>query len=102
MSAELEIEKCLRDNKTSWHPSAILTRMEFKNDDGTTANPKSISRRLQEMQDDCIIAVKYDGRKRTSSYRWIPPNWRHRYIPSHAQGVDGGWEKVPLRQGILV
>ena len=91
MSAEVEIERYLRDNKDSWFPAAALCRMEFRNDDKTTAAPKSVSRRLQEMQEESVIAVRYVGVKRTSEYRWIPYHLRARYIPSSLQGVNGSW-----------
>jgi len=93
MSAKSEIEKYLQDHKDDWHFSAQLTRMVFKNSDGTSADPKAISNRLQELQRESHIFVRYEGAKRTSKYRWIPPDWRDRYIPSHTHGVDGQWRK---------
>lgn len=94
MSAKSEIEKYLHENKDSWHFSAQLTRMTFKNDDKTTADPKAISNRLQELQRESAIFVRYEGVKRASKYRWIPLDWRARYIPSHTHGIDGQWAKV--------
>ena len=100
MSVENNIELYLKENKDSWHSGAALCRMEFKNDDKTTAAPKSISRRLQEMQEESVIAVRYAGVKRTSEYRWIPYHLRVRYIPSNSQGVNGSWrpETPPVAQ----
>lgn len=102
MSAKSEIEQYLASNKDEWHFSAQLTRMTFQNDDKTNADPKAISNRLQELQRESVIFVRYEGKKRTSKYRWIPPDWRERYIPSHTHGVDGAWQgKKQSREQML-
>lgn len=98
MSVEKHLEEYLRHHKDSWHPSGTLQRIEWRNNDSTLAVPRSIVRRLQEMQNEHVIAVRFTGRKRTPEYRWIPFEWRGRYIPSHSQGLDGAWKQVAAQQ----
>lgn len=102
MSVESKLEAYCKAYDKAFHSSAELMRMVWHNDDGTLANAKSISRRLQELQNDSVLCVRYSGAKRTSEYRWIPLEWRARYIPSHAQGVNGTWKKAPSQQEIYL
>ena len=99
MSVEKQVETYCQKNPEVWHASGGLQRIEWKNSDGTLATPRSIVRRLQEMQNESVLAVRYVGRKHTPEYRWIPREWRARYVPSHSQGNDGKWQALQTNTG---
>lgn len=79
MTAEKQIEAYCKENADVWHPAGRLQRMEWKNEDGTTAIPKSISRRLQELENKRVLAVRHTGAKNTAEYRYVPGGDRSRY-----------------------
>lgn len=59
-SAEQEIIDFLKANPSKW-AAAELQRMAFHNKNGTLANPKAISRRLQEnAEEGGMLEVSYD------------------------------------------
>lgn len=78
-----------------WCASGILQRMEFKNEDGTIASPASIDRRLRELENECLIAVKYEN-KHHSYYKHIPVIRRPFYIPTSER--PKGKEKILFRE----
>lgn len=60
-SAEQNIIAFLKENPSVWSASA-LERMSFRNKNGTLANPKAISRRLQENAiEGGVLQVSYDA-----------------------------------------
>lgn len=79
MSVEYTIESYLSKHADAWHQSGELQRMEWWNNDHTKAVPRSVVRRLQEMENAKVIAVQHTGKKKTAEYRWIPYEWRSRY-----------------------
>lgn len=66
---------------TSWIPSGELQRMVWIRKDGKTATPRTIVRRLEELEGASEIAVQYDGLN--AKYRSIPDDWKGRYIPTN-------------------
>ena len=61
LSAEQNIIAFLKSNPSVF-AAAELQRMPFKNKNGTTASPKAISRRLQELAEQQILDVSYVNR----------------------------------------
>ena len=58
--ADANIISFLKENPSVWSASA-LERMSFRNRNGTLANPKAISRRLQEnAAEGGVLQVSYD------------------------------------------
>lgn len=66
-SAEQRIKEFLAENP-AWFASGDLQRRIWLNKDGTTATPRSIVRRLEEMVEDGILEVEYRG-KHAAHYR---------------------------------
>jgi len=59
-SAEQNITSFLKENP-SVYSASVLERMSFANKNGTLANPKAISRRLQEnAEEGGVLQVTYD------------------------------------------
>lgn len=81
MSAQEQLLAYLRTHADAWHNSAALQRMEWKNRRGTLASPRSVVRRLEELENACLIAVSYSGVN--AKYRSIPEDWRKRYLPTN-------------------
>lgn len=96
MSVSKQIEKYCAEHKDAWIPSGEIQRMEFKNKDGTLATPRSLVRRLQELENQKILAVQHLSKKQTSEYRWIPHDWRTRYntlVEREEKGL-GMWKQL--------
>jgi len=79
-SVENQIIKYCADFKDSWHASGSLQRVEWRNKDNSLATPRSVVRRLQELENAKILAVQHQGKKGTAEYRYIPLDWRHKYV----------------------
>lgn len=77
-SAKDEILAYINSNPLEWHPTGTLQLIPFRNHDGTRATGKTISRRLQNLEEAKEIAVGYDGVN--AKYHHLPPEWRYRYI----------------------
>lgn len=81
MNAQDQVLAYIRKHSNEWHPSAMLQRMIWKNRRGTTASPRSIVRRLEELENERLIAVGYEGVN--AKYRFIPPRYRENYKRSN-------------------
>lgn len=79
-SARENIREYIKREYPNWIHSGELQRMIFKNRDGTTAMPKIVVRRVQELENERDIAVKYENG--SSLYKFIPPVVRRYYITS--------------------
>lgn len=84
MSAQCKILSYIEANPNEWHTSGQLQFMDFKNEDGTRALPRTIVRRLQNLEENSFIAVTYKNKR--TQYRFIPKEWRDRYIPVSLRG----------------
>jgi len=80
MSVEHQIEQYCEKYKDAWHASGSLQRMEWRNDDGSLSVPRTIVRRLQNLENKKILAVQHTGKKQTAEYRFIPHDWRTKYV----------------------
>lgn len=85
MSAQDKILEYLLEKAGEWHPTGNLQRMEWKNEDGTLAIPRTVQRRLQNLEEKSLIAVQYEGK--SCKYRYIPEKYRPRYIPSSKRPI---------------
>lgn len=86
--------------KNSWINSGELERMVFKNRNGTVAKPTSVTRRIRELEEMRLIAVKYEGATQSALYKFIPRELRANYIPvskrpGHKKNVM--W-KIPIAE----
>lgn len=72
MTAEQNILAFLKREYPAWYAVGSLERMEFKNSDGTLASGKSINRRCQELREEGLLEVKYEG-KHHAHYRATAP-----------------------------
>lgn len=68
-------------NSTIAVASAELQRLPFKNRNGSTASPKAISRRLQELAEDKTTSVEYRGKNAYYSFNPASEPPRHIFVP---------------------
>lgn len=80
-TAKEAIKERLKGDYPSVFAGAELQRMEFRNKDGTVASPAVISRRLRELEEEKLIAVRYEN-KRHAHYRYLQEQERENYIPT--------------------
>ena len=79
-----QIKRFLSAHPSEWHNKGKLTaEMVWKYQTGQKYGarymPETVGRTLRSLEEDKFIAVKDDGK--TVQYRWIPENWRAKYIP---------------------
>lgn len=80
-SARAKILALLKNEYPGVYPSGELQRIEFANEDGSVASPAIISRRLRELEEESLIAVRY-GNKNHAEYRYLQEWERENYIPT--------------------
>ena len=81
MSAQDKVLEYIKSRPKEWHPSGNLQRMEWKNKRGTNATPRTIVRRLEELENEKLIAVGYDGLN--AKYRYLEEKHRANYKPAN-------------------
>jgi hypothetical protein len=82
MSAQEQIKEYLKHHYPDVFSSGSLQKMEWKNADSTTATPAIVQRRLRNLEELSIIAVRYTGKKNTAEYRYLQTHERANYIPT--------------------
>ena len=86
MSLYDQLKRYFEQYNELWHNKAAITRIEWKNaKDKTTYSPENVGRRLRDLEQDHIICVRYD-KHLNAEYRFIPVEWRDRYIDANARG----------------
>lgn len=80
-SARTKILALLKNEYPGVYPSGEIQRMEFANEDESMASPAVISRRLRELEEESLIAVRY-GNKNHAEYRYLQEWERDNYIPT--------------------
>jgi DNA-binding transcriptional ArsR family regulator len=60
-TAQENILDFLKSNPSKW-ASGALQRMEWRNRNNTLATPRSIVRRLEELAEEGLIEVSYEGK----------------------------------------
>lgn len=85
MSLISDLERFFCKHPEQWHHKGTLQRVEWKDRKGKRYEADNISRRLRDLEQAHIIAVRYD-KSLTAEYRYIPHAWRGRYIDAKARG----------------
>jgi len=80
-SAQQNILNFLRERYPEVWASGELQRMEFKNKDGTNASPSVINRRCRNLEEEKLLAVRYEN-KNHAHYRHLQEWERENYIPT--------------------
>ena len=86
------ILKYIADHPKEWHHSAQLERMTFqyhRRDKLVNAKPGTIGRTLRLLEEKRLIAVTYPNG--TAQYRYIPKDWRAKYIPISQRKGEKIW-----------
>lgn len=84
----------------NWVSSGAIERLVFKNRNGTTAKPSSVSRALRTLEEKRFIAIKYEGATNTATYKYLPQEYRKNYLPisSRSQFKRNVLWRVPITE----
>jgi hypothetical protein len=79
-----------------WEAKNALSRMTWEN-----YGADLVGRTLRGLEERSVIAVRYDGARSHAFYRYIPEDYRDKYIPSSQRpiGKENELWKVPIADG---